>query len=53
MQLVSLETAYSNIPATDNVDKAKLRMNTRTILSKALPGEDVNDTNYIFLTFRD
>jgi SSS family solute:Na+ symporter len=50
-QLVNLETAYSNIAATDNAAKAKIKSEYSAVLSKALPGEDVNDTNYIFLRF--
>ena len=50
-QLVNLETVYSNIAATDNVEKAKIKNQYSAVLSKALPGEDVNDTNYIFLRF--
>lgn len=50
-QLVNLENVYSNIAATDNVEKAKIKNEYSAVLSKALPGEDVNDTNYIFLRF--
>lgn len=50
-QLINLETIYSNISQTDNVEKAKIKNEYSAVLSKALPGEDVNDTNYIFLRF--
>ena len=36
---------------TDNLLKAKIKNDYTAILSKALPGQDVNDTNYIFLRF--
>src|SRR5665213_579163 len=39
------------LTATDNIDKAKIKNEYSAVLSKALPGEDVNDTNYIFLRF--
>lgn len=50
-QLIQLETVYSHISATDNLNKAKIKNEYSAVLSKALPREDVNDTNYIFLRF--
>lgn len=50
-QLIQLETVYSHIFATDNLNKAKIKNEYSAVLSKALPREDVNDTNYIFLRF--
>lgn len=50
-QLISLENSYATIAPEDNLQKTKLKNEYASILSKALPGEDVNDTNYIFLRF--
>ena len=50
-QLLNLETTYANIAPTDNADKSKIKKEYTAVLSKALPGEDINDTNYIFLRF--
>jgi SSS family transporter len=50
-QLVHLETAYAAVGATDNVQKTAIKDQYRAVLSQALPGEDVNDTNFIFLRF--
>ena len=49
--LQNLEVAYANVSATDNNQKTIIRDEYRAVLSKALPGEDVNDTNFIFLRF--
>lgn len=50
-ELVNLETVYTNIGATDNLQKTKIKTEYAAVLAKALPAEDVNDTNYIFLRF--
>jgi Na+/proline symporter len=50
-ELTSLETTYAGIGITDNVQKTAVRDEYRAVLKKALPGEDVNDTNFIFLRF--
>lgn len=50
-ELEQLELAYTNIGATDNAQKTKIKSEYTKVLSKALPGQDVNDTNYIFLRF--
>lgn len=50
-ELVNLETTYAKLPANDNVEKVKIKDEYSAVLSQALPGEDVNDTNYIFLRF--
>ena len=49
--LTSLEATYAGIGITDNVQKTAVRDEYRAVLKKALPGEDVNDTNFIFLRF--
>jgi Na+/proline symporter len=50
-ELEKLEVIYAGVGATDNVQKDALRNQYRAVLAKALPGEEVNDTNYIFLRF--
>jgi Na+/proline symporter len=50
-ELNNLESTYAKLPANDNVDKSKIKNEYSAVLSQALPGEDVNDTNYIFLRF--
>ncbi|HXS55759.1 MAG TPA: hypothetical protein VN726_06520, partial [Hanamia sp.] len=49
--LQNLETNYAAVSATDNDQKTKIKTEYREVLKKALPGEDVNDTNFIFLRF--
>jgi len=49
--LQKLETNYAAVSATDNDQKTKIKTEYREVLKKALPGEDVNDTNFIFLRF--
>mgnify|MGYP001547605581 CR=1 FL=1 len=49
--LLNLESEYKNISPGDNAKKAIIKNEYSAVLSKALPGEDVNDTNYIFLRF--
>ena len=50
-ELVNLENQYKTISPTDNFEKNKIKAEYKAVLSKALPHEDVNDTNYIFLHF--
>ena len=50
-ELNQLESAYAKLAPNDNVQKSKIKTEYSAVLSKALPGEDVNDTNYIFLRF--
>ncbi len=50
-ELVNLENQYKTISPTDNFEKNKIKTEYKAVLSKALPHEDVNDTNYIFLHF--
>jgi Na+/proline symporter len=54
--LISLENQYSLIAASNdpnsyNEQKATIKKQYKDVLKRALPGEDVNDTNYIFLRF--
>ena len=50
--LVELEQKYTTDIAKQDVQKLnELRTQYKTILKKALPGDDANDTNYIFLRF--
>ncbi|MEO6813048.1 MAG: sodium:solute symporter [Ginsengibacter sp.] len=50
-ELVSLETQYANVSADDNVKKDQIKDEYKVVLSKALPDESTNDTNFIFLRF--
>ncbi|MGN6801807.1 MAG: sodium:solute symporter [Ginsengibacter sp.] len=50
-ELVGLENEYNTVSATDNLQKEKIKKEYKAVLSKALPHEEVNDTNYIFLRF--
>lgn len=49
--LINLENQYALISPTDNAQKDKIKKEYKSVLSKALPNEDLNDTNYIFLYF--
>jgi len=50
--LLAIEAKYSNALAAGNTSEATiLRTAYKSTLKKALPGEDVNDNNYIFLQF--
>ncbi len=54
--LISLENQYSLIAASNDLNsyheqKATIKKQYKDVLKRALPGEDVNDTNYIFLRF--
>jgi Na+/proline symporter len=49
--LIMLEDQYARIAADDDAGKTVIRKQYKEVLKRALPGEDVNDTNYIFLRF--
>ena len=51
-ELIQLEQQYStaNVNA-DYLQKNELRTRYKSVLKKALPGDDANDTNFIFLRF--
>ena len=50
-ELTQLEYQYSLVAADDNVQKDAIKANFKEVLVKALPGESVNDNNFIFLRF--
>ncbi|MFS8082538.1 MAG: sodium:solute symporter [Ginsengibacter sp.] len=50
-ELIQLETKYQSLPVTDVADRTSVKQKYRTVLKDALPGEDINDTNFIFLRF--
>ena len=49
--LVGLEMNYAKVQPDNNAEKAIIKTAYKNILSKALPGQEINDTNYIFLRF--
>ena len=50
--LLAVEAKYSNALSLGNTaEAASMRADYKRILKKALPGEDANDNNYIFLQF--
>lgn len=49
--LINLENQYALISPSDNLQKDNIKREYKSVLSKALPNEDMNDTNYIFLYF--
>ena len=50
--LINIEQQYSNAKTTQNfLQLNELRSQYKSILKKALPGDDANDTNFIFLRF--
>ena len=49
--LVSLEAKYATITPDDVAGKTRVKSDYKKMLSKALPAEDINDTNFIFLRF--
>ncbi len=49
--LVSLEAKYAEIQPNDVIQKNKINKEYKGVIAAALPGEDINDTNFIFLTF--
>ncbi|MBS1736416.1 MAG: sodium:solute symporter [Bacteroidetes bacterium] len=50
-ELIQLETAYQALPLSAAADRTTIQQQYRTALKAALPGEDINDTNFIFLRF--
>ncbi len=51
-ELQKVQAAYDQAFASGQRDSAAaLRLEYKTVLQKALPGQDVNDNNYIFLSF--
>ncbi|MEO5501354.1 MAG: sodium:solute symporter [Ginsengibacter sp.] len=50
-ELVQLEATYQSLAVTDAEDRSSVQQKYRTVLKAALPGEDINDTNFIFLRF--
>ena len=50
-ELIQLETTYQSLPVTEVADRTSVQQKYRTVLKAALPGEDINDTNFIFLRF--
>ena len=49
--LVALESNYAKIQPGDISERTNLKSQYKAVLSKALPGQEINDTNYIFLRF--
>ena len=49
--LVSLENKYALVAVDNDVEKSAIKKQYKEVLKRALPDEDVNDTNYIFLRF--
>jgi Na+/proline symporter len=49
--LENLEKQYALVAADNDVEKTTIRKQYKDVLKRALPAEDVNDTNYIFLRF--
>ena len=50
--LISLEQEYGAATVSQNfIGQTEIRAQYKSVIKKALPGEDANDTNYIFLRF--
>ncbi len=50
--LVNLEIRYNEaLAANDQAQTASIRSQYKTVIKKAIPGDDANDTNFIFLRF--
>ena len=50
--LINLEQQYSNaLAANDRTQTTAVRAEYKEVLKKAIPGDDANDTNFIFLRF--
>jgi SSS family solute:Na+ symporter len=49
--LLNLEKQYALLAADNDVEKSAIKKQYKDVLKRALPDEDVNDTNYIFLRF--
>lgn len=50
-QLTALEVQYDALATTDHESQNRIREQYTVAIKQALPSEDVNDTNYIFLRF--
>lgn len=50
-EMKKLEAAYAEVSPGDIQTKSAYRSQYTELIRKALPGQDVNDTNYIFLRF--
>lgn len=50
-ELIQLETAYQALPLSNAAGRTTIQQQYRSALKAALPGEDINDTNFIFLRF--
>ena len=49
--LTALEATHAKVAADDVAAKNTIKKEYKNILTKALPGEEINDTNFIFLRF--
>ena len=49
--LINLEKQYALLAVDNDVEKTAIKKQYKEVLKRALPAEDVNDTNYIFLRF--
>ncbi len=50
--LIAIEKNYHTLSVLDDQEKiGALQSDYKVVLKKALPGQDINDTNYVFLTF--
>jgi solute:Na+ symporter, SSS family len=49
--LENLEKQYAVVASDNNIEKSAIKKQYKDVLKRALPDEDVNDTNYIFLRF--
>ncbi len=49
--LVTLEMNYAKVAPDNNAEKAIIKNAYKNMLAKALPAQEINDTNYIFLRF--
>jgi len=49
--LTALEATYEKVAPDDVAAKSAIKKEYKNILTKALPGQDINDTNFIFLRF--
>lgn len=50
-ELNKLEEQYALVSVSDHNAQQKIRKSYKDVISRALPGEDINDTNYVFLRF--
>ncbi|MEO8568019.1 MAG: sodium:solute symporter [Ginsengibacter sp.] len=49
--LIALEIKYAEIQPDDVVQKNQINSEYKSVLASALPAEEINDTNFIFLRF--